>query len=41
MAMDRLKGADGSVTSTIETSNGVIYVIDRVLLPAGFDVEGL
>jgi uncharacterized surface protein with fasciclin (FAS1) repeats len=30
---DQLQANDANITATIETSNGIIYVVDKVLLP--------
>jgi len=38
---EKLQGTDAAASENIACSNGAIYLIDRVLLPPGFDLKAL
>jgi len=38
---EKLQGTDASASGNIACSNGAVYLIDRVLLPPGFNLKAL
>lgn len=40
-ASEKLRGTEASTSGDIACSNGAIYLIDRILLPPGFDLKAL